>query len=194
MAAAAMGQLRSLLRGVAVTTGAGPARLLHEVDTAMVTLQAPTIATAVVARVEPVREDQSDADADAGPAGADPGVRTVRWSNAGHPPPMLIAPDGSVSTLAASRSDLLLGVIPDAERHESVMTLTPGSTLFLYTDGLVERRDESLSDSLQTLRGVLADVAHLDVEGLCDAVLDRLLPARRTDDVALVAVRVALPG
>ncbi|WP_298457432.1 SpoIIE family protein phosphatase [uncultured Cellulomonas sp.] len=178
VAAAAMGQLRSLLRGIAVATGAGPGELLREVDRAMVTLRASTIATAVVARVEPPEPGT--------------GARAVRWSNAGHPPPMLIAPDGSVSTLVAEHSDLLLGVVPDASRLETRVVLEPGATLFLYTDGLVERRGQSLSDGFETLRTVLSDAAGLDPEALCDAVLGRLLPERRNDDVALVAVRVAL--
>jgi serine phosphatase RsbU (regulator of sigma subunit)/PAS domain-containing protein len=177
VAAASMGQLRSVLRGIAVATGAGPAELLEEVDHAMVTLQFPTLATAVVATIEP---------ATAGSGGR----RTVRWSNAGHPPPVVVGPDGSVAEIQAAEPDLLLGVVPDARRGETVTVLDAGATLFLYTDGLVERRDLPLEDGIATLHDVLRDVAHEDLHAMCDAVLRRMLPATRTDDVAVVAVRL----
>jgi serine phosphatase RsbU (regulator of sigma subunit) len=175
-AAAEMGQLRSLMRGIAVATGAGPAELLGEVDQAMLTLQAGTIATAVVARLEP-------------PDGDDRG-RTVLWSNAGHPPPMLIRPDGTVTEVTGERTDLLLGVVPEVARTEHTAVVEDGATLFLYTDGLVERRDQSLAEGLGTLRDALADVADRSLDEIRDAVLRRMRPPRRDDDVALVAVRV----
>ena len=178
VAAASMGQLRSLLRGIAVSTGAGPADLLGGVDRAMVTLGAGTIATAVVARVE--HTDDGD------PSGA----RSVRWSNAGHPPPMVLRADGTVTEATGVHADLLLGVVPDTVRTEQTLTLRPGDTLLLYTDGIVERRDLALGDGIVALREVLVELAGLDLEALCDAVLERLLTARRHDDVALVAVRV----
>ncbi|GAA2724241.1 SpoIIE family protein phosphatase [Cellulomonas aerilata] len=181
VAAASMGQLRSILRGVAVATGAGPAELLEDVDHAMVTLQSATLATAVVATVEPERS-------------GDAGHRTVRWSNAGHPPPFVIGPDGSVTEIHADEADLLLGVVPDTRRGETVTVLAPGATLFLYTDGLVERRDQPLGDGIALLHDVLREVAHQDLDVVCDEVLRRLLPATRSDDVAVVAVRLADGG
>jgi PAS domain S-box-containing protein len=179
-AAAAMGQLRSVLRGISVTTGAPPAEILSEVDKAMRTLQAETIATAVVARVEQ-RPDELER-----------GITHVRWSNAGHPWPMVINPDGTVVPLAALRSDLLLGVVPDAERIDSEMVLDRGSTLLLYTDGLVEHRGRGLKEGMEELRDVLVDAAArgLDLDALCDEVLARMVPRDREDDVALVAVRL----
>ncbi len=95
VAAAVMGQLRSMLRGVAVTSGAGPARLLGDLDRLLVRLRMPTNATVLAARVE----------------GADgEGPVTLRWSNAGHPPPVIAAPDASVRVL--TEHDLLLGRRP----------------------------------------------------------------------------------
>jgi PAS domain S-box-containing protein len=182
VAAASMGQLRSIVRGVAVATGAGPAELLEDVDHAMVTLQSATLATAVVATVAPVGAD------DVG------GPRTVRWSNAGHPPPVVIGPDGSVAEIVAAQSDLLLGVVPDTRRGETMTVLQPGATLFLYTDGLVERRDLPLGDGIALLHDVLRDVAGEDLDAMCDHVLQRMLPVGRSDDVAVVAVRLDLPG
>ncbi|MCU1433079.1 MAG: Two-component sensor protein [Actinotalea sp.] len=179
-AAAAMGQLRSLLRGIAVTTGAAPAEILTEVDQAMRTLQAETIATAVVARIEQ-RPDELER-----------GITHVRWSNAGHPWPMVINPDATVAVLAAVQSDLLLGVLPDAKRVDSEVILDRGSTLLLYTDGLVENRGRGLKEGMAELRDILVDVAERDLglDETCDEVLARMLPERPDDDVALVAVRL----
>lgn len=177
-AAAAMGQLRSLLRGIGVATGARPADLLREVDQAMRTLQTPTVATALVARIEQTLEERAR------------GVSRIRWSSAGHLPPLLAAPDGTVTVLRGERSDLLLGVDADAERRESVVTLERGATVLLHTDGLVERRGEDLLERLATLRSTLAELSGLPLEQLCDELLARMLPGHPEDDVALVAVRL----
>ncbi|MFN8074128.1 MAG: SpoIIE family protein phosphatase [Kineosporiaceae bacterium] len=177
-AAAAMGQLRSVLRGIAAFSGLGPAGVLHGVDEAMQTLEIDTTATVVVARVEQSVEERHR------------GVTYLRWSNAGHPTPMVIYPDGSVLPLGGLDPDLLLGVSPEVPRHETRVALDRGSTVLLYTDGLVERRDQPVMEGMERLREVLAEVAELPLEELCDAVLARMLPERREDDVALVAVRL----
>ncbi|MEZ0164022.1 SpoIIE family protein phosphatase [Kineococcus sp. LSe6-4] len=179
-AAAAMAQVRSLLRGIAVATDAGPAAVLTGVDRAMVTLGVGTTATAVVARLEQTPQE------------ARRGVRRLVWSNAGHPPPVLLTPAGGVSWLQAAAAELLLGVLPEGPRGESVAALEAGSTVLFYTDGLVERRDEVLDDGLARLRGTLAEVALGDptLDELCEAVLERMLPQRPADDVALLAVRL----
>ncbi|MCL3862582.1 SpoIIE family protein phosphatase [Actinotalea sp. K2] len=177
-AAAAMGQIRSLVRGIAVATGVGPADLLRGVDKAMRTLQAETVATAVVARIEQ-RADELER-----------GITNVRWSNAGHPPPMVIHPDGTVAAMLGIQSDLLLGILPETQRVESKVTLDRGSTILLYTDGLVERRDRGLAAGMAELRDTLEQLSHLELDALCDEVLRRMLPARPADDVALVAVRL----
>ncbi|MCA0144616.1 SpoIIE family protein phosphatase [Blastococcus sp. LR1] len=177
-AAAAMGQIRSMLRAIAVTTGAGPAEILRRVDEAMTTLQLDTTATAVVIRLEQSEDE------------ARRGRTTVRWSNAGHPPPMVIAPDGSVSPLTGPRADLLLGVDETARRREFEVTLPWDSTLVLYTDGLIERRDQDLDEGLGRLSQALEELADRDLDELCDELLVRMLPERTDDDVALVAVRL----
>jgi serine phosphatase RsbU (regulator of sigma subunit) len=168
-AAAAMGQMRSLLRGIAVHTGSGPASVLRGVDQVMETLQVDTTATALVARLEP---------------------EVLRWSNAGHPPPMLVDADGSVRELASS-PDLLLGLEPATSRQEHVAGWQPGATVLLYTDGLVERRGQSLDQGMLRLREELTLLAALDLPlgELCDRLLQRMLPETPEDDVALAAVR-----
>ena len=179
-AAAAMGQLRGLLRGIAYTTGAEPAEVLTRVDAAIEGLLLGTTATAVVARLTPTD--------------AASGEFRLEWSNAGHPPPVVIHPDGRVAVLGDAvrftDADLLLGIDPATPRRTASATLRAGSTVLLYTDGLVERRGRSLDTGIGELVEVLAESPKRPLEETCDVSLDRLLPAEPEDDVALVAVRV----
>jgi PAS domain S-box-containing protein len=177
-AAAAMGQLRGLLRGIATYSDAGPVEVLRGLDASMTTLQTKTLATAAVARFEQTPDERRR------------GVTRMRWANAGHLPPLVINPDGSVAELASWTGDLLLGVDPDARRKESVITLDRGATVLLYTDGLVERRDADLDAGLVRLRDTLIELADLPLEELLDEVLERLVDGHPEDDVALVAVRL----
>jgi len=184
VAAAAMGQLRGLLRGIAADTGDGPADVLRSVDRVMQTLRIDTSATVIVARLEQTADERSR------------GVTRLRWSNAGHPPPVVLQPDGTVTVLPEVEADLLLGVDPRSSRGESEISMDGGSTVLLYTDGLVERRGQSLDDGLAELRRTLGALAQLPLtfDELCDQVLEQMLPARPEDDVALVAVRLRSPA
>jgi serine phosphatase RsbU (regulator of sigma subunit) len=175
-AAAMMGQLRSLVRGTAYDRQEPPSQVLSRVDRALPALQVDTLATVVLARIEQT-SDQAQA-----------GLRTLRWSNAGHPPPALIRPDGRVELLERP-SDLLLGIDPASPRADHETILEPGSVVLLYTDGLVERRDSPIEHGLARLRQALAGLVDLPLDALCDQVLAKLLPADADDDVALVAVR-----
>jgi len=177
-AAAAMGQLRGLLRGIATYSDAGPAEVLRGLDASMTTLQTRTLATAAVARFEQTPEEMER------------GITRMRWANAGHLPPLIVNPDGSVAELATWKGDLLLGVDPEADRRESVVTLDRGATVLLYTDGLIERRDADLDSGMVRLREVLMELADLPLEQLLDEVLERLVDGHPEDDVALVAVRL----
>jgi PAS domain S-box-containing protein len=174
-AAAAMGQLRSLLRGIAHYSGAGPAEVLHGLDQAIADMHTDTLATAAVARLE--RADGN-------------GWRRLRWANAGHPPPMVLAPDGQVSVLGGDLGDLMLGVDPTTERAEPVTTVVPGEIVLLYSDGLIERRDSTLDEGMARLAMHLKELAGLPLEELCDALLQQMLLGTPQDDVALVAVRL----
>jgi serine phosphatase RsbU (regulator of sigma subunit) len=176
-AAASMGQLRGLLRGISYSSGAPPAQVLTQLDRAVHGLGLDTMATALVARLE-----QEDADLRAD-------VTRLRWSSAGHPPPVLLLPDGRVQVLD-ELPDLLLGVDPSAGRRDRVAVLPAGSTVLLYTDGLVERRDRDLDAGTTELVAVLAEYAALPLADLCDRVLQRLFLPDAEDDVALLAVRL----
>jgi serine phosphatase RsbU (regulator of sigma subunit) len=177
-AAAAMGQLRGLLRGIATYSDAGPVEVLRGLDASMRTLQTKTLATAAVARFEQTPDE------------LERGVTRMRWANAGHLPPLIINPDGSLAELATWRGDLLLGVDAEARRRESVVTLDRGSTVLLYTDGLIERRDSDLDHGLVRLRDALADLVDLPLDELLDELIERLVHGRPDDDVAIVAVRL----
>jgi serine phosphatase RsbU (regulator of sigma subunit) len=83
----------------------------------------------------------------------------------------------------------MLGISPALERVEHVTGLPAGSTLLLCTDGLVERRGESLTEGLQRLADALARHGDEPPEQLCDSVLAALLPAEPDDDVALLVLR-----
>ncbi|NYJ08066.1 PP2C family protein-serine/threonine phosphatase [Petropleomorpha daqingensis] len=182
-AAAAMGQVRTLLRGIAVATQAGPGLLLDAVDTAMAELQVAALATAVVAHLSPPEAPTAD------------GWR-VRWANAGHPPPLLVQPDGRVALLDTV-PELLLGAVPDVVRTESETLLQPGAVLLLYTDGLVETPAQSVDDGIALLHRTLTELVAdggagpgtLTLEELCDGLLDRVMSTPPEDDVALLAVR-----
>jgi len=174
-AAAAMGQLRGLLRGIATYSDAGPGEVLRGLDAAMAQLALPTLATAAVARLEPD-----------GAGGA-----TMTWSGAGHLPPLVLGPDGSLADPSPWPGDLMLGVDCHVVRTEHRVALPAGSTVLLFTDGLVERRDHDLDTGLARLRATVAELAHRPLEELCDEVVDRIVHGRPDDDVALVAVRLA---
>jgi PAS domain S-box-containing protein len=174
-AAAAMAQVRNVLRGVAHSQPESPARVLAALDRAMGDLAVGTLATAVLARVERYGRE------------GEPAQRLLRWSNAGHPAPLLLEPDGSVTALERV-PNRLLGVDPRSPRVEHACLLPPGSTLLLYTDGLIERRGATLDDGLAWLCGAVTGMADLPLDELCDRLL-ATLPGALDDDVALLALR-----
>jgi serine phosphatase RsbU (regulator of sigma subunit) len=182
-AAAAMGQVRGLLRGIAVHSGDAPAAILSGLDTVMQSLQLETTATAVVARFEQARSP-----------GHGSAEVLLRWSHAGHPPALLVDAHGTVTRLAdADANDLLLGFDPGTDRHEGAVALEAGATLVLYTDGLVERRDRDIEDGITVLEHLLAEMAPAtsDLDQLCDRLLGAMASQEQEDDVALLVVRWA---
>jgi PAS domain S-box-containing protein len=177
-AAAAMGQLRGLLRGIGHHTGGTPAEVLGGLDRAAAGLDLDTMATALVARLEQDEPHLAHAET------------RVRWSSAGHPPPVLVGADGTVTLLDCGEPDLLLGVEPGRARNDRVATIDRGGLLLLYTDGLVERRDRDIDAGIDELVAVLGSLTHLPLQELCDQLLERMYLPDTEDDVALLAVRV----
>lgn len=177
-AAAMMGQLRGLIRTTAYITDEPPAAVLTEADGAIqgLGLGEGATATAIVARIEQTVADQAN------------GTRTVRWTNAGHPYPLIIRADGEVEVLDRG-NDLMLGVRPDVGRTDHTVELENNDTLFLYTDGLIERRRVPLTESLTRLTDTLRGCHELTLDELSDHVLAVLAPGAEADDVALVLLR-----
>src|SRR4051794_2778513 len=120
-AAAAMGQLRALLRGIAVYSDEGPAEVLRGLDAAMDQLRLDTYATVGVARFEQTAEE------------AERGLTRMRWSSAGHPAPVVLGPDGGLAPPSPWNGELLLGVDRSTARSETVTPLLTGSTVLLFT-------------------------------------------------------------
>lgn len=176
VAASHMAQLRNLLRAVAVDRQESPAQVLARLDALIAALPVGALATCLVARLE---RDEGDPESDR---------RTVRWSSAGHPPPALIDPDGGVRLLSGE-SDLLLGVDAELSRTDHVVSIPAGSTLVLYTDGLIERATSTIDQGFARLRRALGAAATLPLDGCIDDTLGRLVEAGHTDDVAVIAVR-----
>jgi serine phosphatase RsbU (regulator of sigma subunit) len=175
-AAAVMGQLRTMLRTIAWAVDDTPAAHVSRLDQAMADLDVDGIASLVYARVEPGSEPD--------------GARTLLWSNAGHPPPIVVSAEGAVDFLAAGPPDLLVGVMPDGPRVDQVATIAPGATLLFYTDGLAERRGEDITAGLDRLASAVERHHTLDVEAFVDAVIGELVGTELTDDVAVLAVRL----
>ncbi|MFJ7772787.1 PP2C family protein-serine/threonine phosphatase [Streptomyces sp. NPDC097107] len=169
-AAVMMSQLRTALRAYAVD-GGSPGRLLTRLHIFLHHLQPDLFATAVIARFHP----------------DDP---TMTWAAAGHPPPVLRTPDGRVQTLDA-RPGAMLGIPLKQEIADHTVRLAPGSTLALYTDGLVERRARGIDPGIARLAEALGSFGpaelESDLEGSADGILRPLLSdSERDDDVCLL--------
>src|SRR5204863_460928 len=116
------------------------------------------------------------------------GVR-LRWANAGHPPPLLLHPDGALDVLGDLMGDLMLGVDATARRRESAVCLGEGCTIVLYTDGLVERRGSTL-DAV----GVPSDPGDASAERLVLAFDELASNALRHGESPVVATVIAGSG
>ena len=119
----------------------------------------------------------------------DPDTGTCRFTCAGHPPPLVVDPDGRARYVEGGRG-LPLGTGAKAHYRQAAVELQVGSTVILYTDGLVERRSESIDEGLERLR-VAAESARGDPQSLVGHVIDALVgDAGRRDDIAVLAVRL----
>ena len=166
---AAMTTLRNSLRGLAIT-GANPAQLLRWLNDVACHFTDDLTASVICGIYQP--DD-----------------RTLRWAHAGHLPPVLIRA-GRAQTLTAP-AGLLLGVMPDVSYEEAHVQLTPGDALLLYTDGLVERRQAGLDESLRDLLH-LAAIPQADVGRRADFLLTHCTPDT-DDDTCLVIVELTNP-
>ena len=169
-AAATMGQLRNLVRGDAFGRDDEPGPLLSQLDKALRGLRVPAAATVVLARLR--REEAA---------------YSLSFSNAGHPPPLVLFPDGTVEVWW-TKPEPLLGLVARNERATHKRTLPAGATLVLYTDGLVEIPGRLLDDGIAVVEQTLREHADLPGEELCARLLEAA--SRRADDIALLLIRV----
>ncbi|WP_371477079.1 SpoIIE family protein phosphatase [Kitasatospora sp. NBC_00315] len=170
-AACVMGQLRSAL-SAASRVARGPAQALEVLGLYARSVAGAESTTAVSTLI-------------------DWDSHTVSYSSAGHPPPALLRLDGTVDFLDQA-TDPPLGARPEhVPRPQAIASFTPGDTLVLYTDGLIERRLEDIDVGLARLAASLDRHRGAEPEHMADAVLAELLPPdSATDDTALVVVRL----
>jgi serine phosphatase RsbU (regulator of sigma subunit) len=157
---------RNALRGLAAT-GAGPADLLRHLNYAACHLTEGIAGTVICGRY-------------------DPETRVLCWARAGHLPPVLVR-DGAAEMLPLP-GGVLLGLDPDAEYEEATLSMRSGDTLLLFTDGMVERRADSISDALSEFTAA-AVPAGPDVSAHADRILNHAA-SDTGDDACLVAVRI----
>ena len=170
-AAAMMGQLRAGLRAYALE-GHSPAAVLERLSDLLtltqdvVDLQFATVIFMLL----------------------DTATQTITYSNAGHPPPLVVGADGAVRMLDAGASVFIGAASPRAEGAES---LSAGDALLLYTDGLIEQRGRPLDEGLRLLTEAAASWRGEGLAELCDLVVDTMLgDGGADDDVAVLAVKL----
>lgn len=172
-AAAVMGQLRASARAL-LLTGAEPAMLLEDLD-AVADLIPNAFCTTVFLAVLDTESGE------------------FCYSCAGHLPAILAAP-GHAHTLISDARSVPLAVQRKSSRPQAAITLTPGSTLMLYTDGLVERRDMTLDDGIAHLGATVARGMNSTVDEVADAALAELAPpGGYDDDIAIIVYRRPYP-
>jgi GAF domain-containing protein/anti-sigma regulatory factor (Ser/Thr protein kinase) len=167
-AASVMGQLRNALRAYALD-GQPPAVVLERLHSLLRTLERREMATLVYMVL-------------------DTHELTYSLASAGHPPPLVLGRDGAVDLIEEGRAPPL-GAVADTTYAETSGTLETGSTLLLYTDGLVERRDMWIDEGLERLTVEAAAAVGSTPDELCGRLLDALVPeGGGSDDVALLAL------
>ncbi|GGX63352.1 SpoIIE family protein phosphatase [Streptomyces fructofermentans] len=172
-AAAGMAQLRNMLRAYTWSRDDPPHHTVQHLDQAMRHITDVRMATLILARL--AREPD--------------GEWILRWTSAGHPPPLLVEYDGVTRYLDESKG-ILLGTGTLHPRTEARVTLPPGSTLVFYTDGLIESRRQLLDVGLARMRRHAAVLAHRPLNSFADQLLQHTRPADNDDDVALLTIRI----
>ena len=157
---------RNSLRGLAIT-GAGPAELIRMLNGVMCDLTSGVVGTVVCGLYNP-------------------DTHVLRWARAGHLPPVLVR-DGTAAELPLP-GGVLLGMDPDASYEEATQPLRPGDSLLLFTDGLIERRGDSIVDVLKEFVATLGP-EEMTAAAQADQVLANAV-SDTEDDACLVVVRI----
>jgi anti-sigma regulatory factor (Ser/Thr protein kinase) len=167
-AAAVMSELRSALRAYVMADSPSPAAAVASLNALAAQTHKEMVATLLYMVI----------DADAGEA---------RFASAGHPPPLMIGPDGTARYLEHPHAPPL-GVATHSRFRDSAAEFAPGATILLYTDGVVERRGEALDIGLERLHDA-ARGGPRRLEALCARLLRLARNGGVPDDAALLAVR-----
>ncbi|WP_282759634.1 GAF domain-containing SpoIIE family protein phosphatase [Actinoplanes sandaracinus] len=169
-AAATMGHYRSMLRTLLVDRYDYPSALLQRFERAVKALGVEGIATALVAYLT-----------------AEPdGGHTLTWASAGHLPPTVVLPDGTVTQLALGGP--LLGALRGVTRRTHTRRLPAGSRLVLYTDGLIETRTCPIDDGIDCLHRVLTDNPGAGLDELADLLMEITPLGEREDDASVLLI------
>jgi serine phosphatase RsbU (regulator of sigma subunit)/integral membrane sensor domain MASE1 len=170
----AMGRIRTAANALALHTDS-PGQLLSDMDVFMEGPDGHDYATLFYGVLDPVTGE-------------------LVYASAGHPPPLVVLPNGDARWLRGGLSHPLYGESA-GDRPDASTVLEETSLLILYSDGLVERRDESLEDGLRRLERMTRDLRHLTPREICDQLVSRMgLANRRPDDLVVVAIKVEGAG
>ncbi len=170
-AAAAMAQIRNMLRALLYDQRTPPSAVLSHLDRALQAITDQPVTTACLARVEP----------------AQLGTWTLRWSTAGHPPPLLLTPDHQARYLYTD-PDLPLGVDTAQPRTDHTHPVPVGSTVIFFTDGLIEHPKHSVETGLERLAALVVEHAALPLHAFVEALANHH-PSDGHDDMAVLALR-----
>ncbi|HEY1828164.1 MAG TPA: SpoIIE family protein phosphatase, partial [Acidimicrobiales bacterium] len=168
-AAALMGQARSAIRAYAVA-GQSPSQVLSSLDQLFNTLVEDRVVTAVVGTINP-------------------STGIVRLANAGHPPPLIVKSDGAPAYTTAHGSLLIAAGLGESPRPTQEFALSPGDSLIMYSDGLIERRGELLNTGMERLSQMATEIGRDGWPNRSAAVLaSRLGDDEQADDVVVLTV------
>ncbi len=170
-AAATMGQLRSAVRALA-STGGGPCAVLDRLNEYSARYGVGKMCTLVYAEL---------------------GLSTgqLRFVCAGHPPPLLAVPGQEPRFAWGGRSTPLDALAGAAGCDEDTEVLPPGSTVILYTDGLIERRSQPLDDGMERLRDAVGTHGSGSVSALLEQLIRVVPDAEHGDDICALVARLA---
>jgi GAF domain-containing protein/anti-sigma regulatory factor (Ser/Thr protein kinase) len=169
-AAALMGQVRSAIRAYAVA-GQSPTQVLSSLDELFDALIEDRVATAVVGTITP-------------------STGRVVLSNAGHPPPLIVRADGSASFCRMQRALLIAAGLTGDPRPRDEVVLDRGDSLVMYSDGLIERRGELITDGMERLANAATDIARAGwPERPSVTFASTLSTEDRTDDVVVLCLK-----
>ncbi|WP_219514310.1 PP2C family protein-serine/threonine phosphatase [Nonomuraea ceibae] len=182
--ATVMSRVSNMLRVLAYEQCEPPSRILQRLDEVLHGLHGGPMATVLLGRLEEHGGSEW----------------RLRWSSAGHPPPLLVPAAGPARYLRADGGHPL-GVTAELPRPDHEHVIPTGSTLILYTDGLIENPGHGLDEGMDSLARAATELRHLPVDEMCEGLLGHRdgeftgdFTDDFTDDVALLALRLAEPA